>query len=52
MMIIKDWKAYEQGKAASIEFDSNPELIENPYPVGSQEWRDWYRGWNSDTLDI
>ena len=42
-----DWHAYEEGRYASIEHDSDPAKVENPYPQGSKKWESWNRGWNS-----
>lgn len=47
--MVNNFEAYRQGKQASIDNDSNPSLVENPYPLGSNSWKDWNYGWNSDT---
>ena len=46
--MANNWQAYREGKQASIDNKSNPKLVNNPYPLGSSDWKDWNYGWNSD----
>ena len=46
-MIVQETAAYKEGYSASVEANSNPELIANPYPLNSVEWKAWNCGWNS-----
>jgi hypothetical protein len=43
-----DWIAYKEGKEASIEFNSDTNLVSNPYPKDTESWHSWNEGWNSD----
>jgi hypothetical protein len=48
---IIDWAAYEQGryacKESRCEKCGHIRIAKNPYPVSSDKWKFWNRGWNS-----
>jgi len=46
-MFTESWTAYEEGKKASKEHDSDPTRCKNPHPKGTVMWRSWNAGWNS-----
>ena len=54
MRIPKSIDAFLEGQKASRDHESDPKLAHNPYPEGTDDWKDWNYGWNSDEswLDV
>ncbi len=48
MTIEMDWKAYQEGKDATIKYDSDVTKVDNPYPKDSLSWKSWNYGWNTN----
>jgi hypothetical protein len=39
--------AYDLGMRSGEDADKGSDYASNPYPRGSEEWREWWMGWHA-----